>query len=102
FTILLIGVAAHALFASAELAVPHASTDVRLAVHAMTAGRDARLFWVGGVLLGVAVPLALAAGWWLGLLPVVPALVLAGVSALVGLLAYEDSWIRAGQAVPLS
>jgi hypothetical protein len=27
---------------------------------------------------------------------------IASIAALAGLLAYEDAWIRAGQAVPLS
>ena len=102
FTFLAAGVATHAVFVAAELLVPHASTDVRLAAHAMTHGRDARLFWVGAVALGAALPLALAALWWLGIGSASPLIVLAGASSLAGLLAYEDSWIRAGQAVPLS
>ena len=96
------GVLAHALFVAAELATPHANADVELAAHAMTRGRDARLFWVGAVLVGVGIPLAAVGAWSLAILAVAPAMLVAALAALVGLFAYEDSWIRAGQAVPLS
>ena len=96
------GVLAHALFVAAELATPHANAEVELAAHAMTRGRDARLFWVGAVLVGVVIPLAAVGAWSLAILAVAPAMLVAALAALVGLFAYEDSWIRAGQAVPLS
>jgi hypothetical protein len=102
--VLLVGLGAHALFAAAELVTPHASNDVHLAAHAMTHGPIGRVFWVGAILAGVVLPLALAiggvtaaAGTGASVISVVAAL-----AALAGLLAYEDSWIRAGQAVPLS
>ncbi len=71
------------------------------AVAAMTRGRYARRFWAGGVVLGLAVPavvvgvgLATEVGSW-------PAAA-AGISATVGMWFYEDSFVRAGQSVPLS
>lgn len=98
---LLGGVLATGAFSAMEL-TSSGSRHVELAVHAMTRGTYARPFWWGGVGAGLVVPavlvtLALAAdinG------PVIPAV--AGVAALVGLFAYEDSFVRAGQSVPLS
>ena len=67
----------------------------------MTRGRYARQFWAGGVGLGLVVPavlvvisLAADTGPW-------PAAA-AGISAVVGMWFYEDSFVRAGQSVPLS
>jgi formate-dependent nitrite reductase membrane component NrfD len=68
----------------------------------MTRGRDARLFWIGAVLVGMAVPFLLGTGAVVSSGIAMPAAAVAAVTALAGLLAYEDSWIRAGQAVPLS
>lgn len=93
------------LFTGALLAVEltsHGSRHVELAIHAMVRGAWARQFWWGGVALGLLVPatltiIALAAdvdG------PVLVAV--GGVAALVGMFAYEDAFVRAGQSVPLS
>jgi formate-dependent nitrite reductase membrane component NrfD len=99
--VLLGGVAATALFVAIELS-SHGSRHVELAVDAMTRGTYARQFWWGGIALGLVVPAALVI---LALAadiegPALPAL--AGVAALVGMFAYEDAFVRAGQSVPLS
>ena len=99
--VLLGGVMATATLIAVELS-SHGSRHVELAVQAMTRGRYARQFWWGGIILGLVVPailviISLAAGI---ATPVLAAL--AGLSALVGMFAYEDSFIRAGQSVPLS
>ena len=99
--ILLAALIAHVVLVAAELFTPHANADVRQAAHAMTHGPDARLFWIGAMAVGVAVPLA-ALGAAAVAVPPVIATTAAALAALAGLLAYEDSWIRAGQAVPLS
>ena len=99
--ILLAALIAHVVLVAAELFTPHANADVRQAAHAMTHGPDARLFWIGAMAVGVAVPLA-ALGAAAVAVPSVIATTAAALAALAGLLAYEDSWIRAGQAVPLS
>jgi Fe-S-cluster-containing dehydrogenase component/formate-dependent nitrite reductase membrane component NrfD len=101
-SLLVIGLVAHALIVAAEVATPHANNDVRLAAQAMVRGRDARLFWIGAVAIGVVVPLAFLAALAAALIPVAIGSTVAALAALAGLLAYEDSWIRAGQAVPLS
>jgi formate-dependent nitrite reductase membrane component NrfD/ferredoxin len=84
-----LGSAAHLLLISGELTLTHASAHVSLAVAEMTQGRYRHYFWIGMLLVGSGV---LAP--WLGML--------AAVSALLGLLAYEHAYVQAGQAVPLA
>jgi Fe-S-cluster-containing dehydrogenase component/formate-dependent nitrite reductase membrane component NrfD len=76
---------------------PHVETATRAMTHGAYAGR----FWAGGVALGLVVPatlvivaLAIDAG------AALPAI--AGVVAVTGMWSYEDSFVRAGQSVPLS
>jgi Fe-S-cluster-containing dehydrogenase component/formate-dependent nitrite reductase membrane component NrfD len=97
---LLGGVLATAALVAIELTA-RATRHVELAIHTMTRGRYALRFWAGGVLVGLAVPavltvVALAAGTG----PALPAV--AGVAAVLGMLAHEDAFVRAGQSVPLS
>jgi formate-dependent nitrite reductase membrane component NrfD len=98
---LLAGVAATASLIAIEL-TSHGTRHVELAVHAMTSGEYAVRFWWGGVVLGLLVPAALIivvlAADLAG--PAVPAI--AGLAAMLGMFAYEDSFVRAGQSVPLS
>jgi Fe-S-cluster-containing dehydrogenase component/formate-dependent nitrite reductase membrane component NrfD len=78
----------------AELGVRHPSLDAARAARLLTRGAlRGRL--IAAVVLGLALPAALA---WLG----GPALPPAAALALAGLWIYEDAWIRAGQAMPLS
>ena len=98
--VLLAGVLVTAVLVAAEI-LSRGTAHVEAAVAAMTRGRYARQFWAGGVGLGVVVPAAiigpgLAADW--GSWPAAAA----GISALVGMWCYEDSFVRAGQTVPLS
>ena len=74
----------------------------QLATLEMTRGEYAAQFWFGGVLNGLLVPAALlvfalatdtTSPW--------PA-ACAGFAALLGMFAYEDAYVRAGQSVPLS
>ncbi len=97
---LLGGVLATSGLVAAEL-LSRGTADVEAAVAAMTRGRYARRFWVGGVALGLVIPAVLVivglvadAGSW-------PAAV-AGIAAVAGMWFYEDSFVRAGQSVPLS
>ena len=67
----------------------------------MTRGAQARKFWIGGLLVGIAIPAAivyidLATGLADGVVA------LGGLLALIGLFSYEDAYVRAGQSVPLS
>ncbi len=99
--ILIASLLAHIVLVAAELFTPHANADVQQAAHVMTHGPDARQFWIGAMIVGVALPLAALGAAALGAAPVVGTTA-AALAALGGLLAYEDSWVRAGQAVPLS
>ncbi len=99
--VLLGGVIATAALIAVEL-TSHGSRHVELAVEVMTKGTYAKQFWWGGVVLGLLIPAVLVA---VALVAGVasPALVaLAGICALVGMYAYEDTFVRAGQSVPLS
>jgi Fe-S-cluster-containing dehydrogenase component/formate-dependent nitrite reductase membrane component NrfD len=99
--VLLGGLAATAAFIAIELTA-HGTRQVELATAAMTRGRYASQFWWGGVGLGLVVPAALViVALAADVSSPVPA-ALAGVAALIGLFAYEDSFVRAGQSVPLS
>ena len=95
------GLGALALLIVTEV-VSHGSRSVELATLEMTRGRYAQRFWLGGVVLGLIVPIVLTAialsaeGAAAGLSAV------AGLAALIGLFAYEDAYVRAGQSVPLS
>ena len=97
--VLLGGIIAGAALVSMEVTskgTPH----VEAAVHQMVRGDYMSRFWVG-VLVGLFAPacvviIALAGNTG----PALPAA--AGVAALVGMWFYEDSFVRAGQSVPLS
>jgi len=77
------------------------SRHVELAIHEMTKGAYGRQFWIGGVIVGLVIPIALMVITLVFGLHAVLAAV-AAVFALVGMFAYEDAFVRAGQSVPLS
>ncbi len=77
------------------------SRHVEMAVTEMTRGRYANQFWFGGILLGIVVPVAVITfDLFIDGGAALPAI--AAVAALVGMFAYEDTYVRAGQSVPLS
>jgi Fe-S-cluster-containing dehydrogenase component/formate-dependent nitrite reductase membrane component NrfD len=77
----------------------HVSEDVRRATDVLKKGGLKKSFWGGAIGLGTVLPVALlgvpaeASGM---------AYALASIAALAGLWIFEDLWIKAGQAVPLS
>lgn len=79
-----------------ELSIPHASEVAAKAARELRKGRHARGFWLGALLLGHALPLALLAlpGLW-------PA-ALAALLAIAGLYAYEHAFVLAPQEIPNS
>jgi Fe-S-cluster-containing dehydrogenase component/formate-dependent nitrite reductase membrane component NrfD len=95
-SVLLVGLGVNVFLILAECYMPHGNTDSRAAARIITRGSLSRVFW-GGVI---------GAGTLLPALLVLPASgaasVLAGALTLVGLYLWEDCWVRAGQAVPLS
>ncbi len=77
----------------------HSSLSVEMATKAMVSGPYKGRFWTG-VLLGMVAAAALALVAVLtGSLALAA---VAGIAAIVGLFAYEDAFVRAGQSVPLS
>jgi Fe-S-cluster-containing hydrogenase components 1 len=81
--------AAHLACVFGEVSLPHVTAHAALATREMVRGRFAVPFWVGAVGVGVSV-----AAPWIG--------VAAVPLALLGLLAYEHSYVQAGQSVPLA
>lgn len=72
-----------------EATLTHATAHARLAAWEMTTGRYAAFFWAGTALMAIGT-FAVGGG------PV------AGMLALLGLLAYEHAYVQAGQSVPLA
>lgn len=79
----------------------HQTKQAERAAKNLHADLYAQRFWVGGVVVGLALP-ALLATAFLVADGGAALLAAAGVLALVGLWFYEDAWVRAGQSVPLS
>ena len=89
--------AASALVLFAETFTAHATQNAARAALLITRGPYRARFWWGVVLAGTVVPLVLL------LNPSLPATsAAAAVLALGGLWLWEDLWVRAGQALPLS
>ncbi len=80
---------AHLLLVAGELSLTHPTAHAHLAVSEMTRGRYSLYFWAGAVLTAASL-----AAPWMG--------VVASPLALAGLLAYEHSYVQAGQSVPLA
>jgi Ni/Fe-hydrogenase subunit HybB-like protein len=76
----------------------HVSEDVRRATDLLKRGALSGSFWGGAIGIGTVFPVALL------VMPAAPgiAYALASIAALAGLWIFEDLWIKAGQAVPLS
>ena len=83
-----------------ELTLPAMSEDFRRAADLISRGELSFRFWIGVVLIGTVVPLILL-GTALRTGSAAPA-VGAALLALAGLWTFENLWIEAGQAVPLS
>ena len=99
------GITMAALVANGLLVILEISGDhsrhVALAVHSMTRGGQRKLF-LTGIIGGLVLPvILLSVGWMIdsqaSTLPC-----FAGILILGGMWAYEDSYVQAGQSVPLS
>jgi formate-dependent nitrite reductase membrane component NrfD len=98
--VLAFALVAHACLVLVELLSRHASREAALAAWLLRRGALRARLWAGVMGAGVLIPIAAALGaaaWESTSLTLV-----AAVLALGGLWLYEDLWIRAGQAVPLS
>jgi formate-dependent nitrite reductase membrane component NrfD/ferredoxin len=99
---LLVAILAHAALIALELGMPHTTANAAWGVRALARGEQARLFWGGGVGLGIVAALALVIAALA--LPAIQGLLLAlaGIAAFAGMAAYEHAFVQAGQAAPLS
>ena len=94
------GAATLGLIALAELVSKHPTRNISEAVHHMTSGEFAREWWLGGQLLGVALPIVLGivflngSDLWIG--------AVGGIAACAGIWFADDAFVKAGQSVPLS
>jgi Fe-S-cluster-containing dehydrogenase component/formate-dependent nitrite reductase membrane component NrfD len=79
----------HLLMVAGETTLTHGTAHAHLAAREMVAGRYRSYFWLGALLIAVAM-----FSPWVG-----PGL---GPLALVGLLAFEHAYVQSGQAVPLA
>lgn len=103
--VLLVALLVHAALLALALYSPHPTANAAWGARELARGALAARFWGLGVALGIALPLllilvALVANLTSGVVALL--LALAAVAALVGLAAYEDAFVRAGQAAPLS
>jgi len=92
-----VSLAASALVLCAETLTAHASHDAARAARLITRGPYRARFWWGVMGGGTVVPLVLLMGPFFPLAPAT-----ASILALGGLWLWEDLWVRAGQALPLS
>jgi Fe-S-cluster-containing dehydrogenase component/formate-dependent nitrite reductase membrane component NrfD len=99
---LLVGLCVHGVLLLSEIALPHGNQDAAGAVQYMLQGPLARLFWFAAVFSGVAIPIHLLAFYFADPSSGFAFPMLASALSLIGLLAFEDCFIRAGQAMPLT
>ncbi|HVR32337.1 MAG TPA: 4Fe-4S dicluster domain-containing protein [Acidimicrobiia bacterium] len=94
------GAMALGAIAAAELASHHPTRNITQAMHHLTKGAFARQWWLGGQLLGVAVPI-LAGSVFLSGGPV-EMVAIGCVAVWAGIWFADDAFVKAGQSVPLS
>ncbi len=80
-----------------ELTITHPTTAAKSVVKMITKGRYKNIFWIGTVLIGNIIPLALVF-----FSPSVSTIAIAGVLVLVGIYATEKIWVEAPQRIPLA
>jgi Fe-S-cluster-containing dehydrogenase component/formate-dependent nitrite reductase membrane component NrfD len=98
----LAGLCAHGVLALGEILMPHRSAGAAQAVGYLTRGPLAARFWIGAMLLGIAVPIYLLALLFTGVMPSREVALSGAFLPIVGMLLYDDCYVRAGQSVPLS
>jgi Fe-S-cluster-containing dehydrogenase component/formate-dependent nitrite reductase membrane component NrfD len=93
---LLVALGVNLLLILAERYTPHSNYDAAAAARALTEGAGRMRFWAGVVVGGSLLPAVL-------LLPASSlTAAAAALLALAGLYLWEECWVRAGQALPLS
>jgi Fe-S-cluster-containing dehydrogenase component/formate-dependent nitrite reductase membrane component NrfD len=96
--VMAIGVGVNLLTILIELTMTHPTVDTHIVVEMITKGRYARKFYIGAILIGNILPLALL------IFGGSTAAVLAGASiaVLLGILIIEQIWVEAPQRIALS
>jgi formate-dependent nitrite reductase membrane component NrfD len=89
-TVLLLSLLFHGALIALDLGTVHSTSAAKIAA---TFLKKNSLFWIGGIVVGIIVPIVLLSVGVSGL---------SGLLALFGLLLYEKVWVKAGQIVPLS
>jgi hypothetical protein len=79
----------HVLMVLGEITLTHPTAHAHLAVKEMTRRRYAVPFWLGLILVAVAVGAP-----WIGVVAIAP--------ALLGVLFHEHAFVQSGQSVPLA
>ena len=96
------GAAALGLIAMAEMAAKHATRNIAEAVHHLTRGAFAREWWLGGIAIGVVVPVLLGIVQLnQGEVPTIAGAI-GGLAAMAGIWFSDDAFVKAGQSVPIS
>ncbi len=96
------GLVIHGLLILIEVTPPHRSHEAAGAIRYLIQGPLAGRFWLAAVFVGIAAPIYILAYHLYSAGPGHTLPVLASVVSLAGILAYEDCYVRAGQALPLS
>ena len=94
--VMTIGIAINLLTIIVELTMTHPTEDAELTVEMIIKGRYAKLFWLGAILLGNILPLALL------LYGGNEMMLVASVLLLTGILITEKIWVEAPQKIPLN
>ncbi len=100
--VLLLGVLAHGALLTLHFVMPHPTANAAWGMRALSRGEQARLFWGGGVVVGIVVPLILTLVALVSASASGALVALAALAALAGVVAYEHAFVQAGQAAPLS
>lgn len=95
--VMIIAVSVNLFTIITELTMTHPSTSAHTVVEMITKGRYKNLFWVGVVLIGNVLPLAL-----LLFMSSPITLTVAAVFILIGIFVTEKIWVEAPQRIPLA
>lgn len=94
--VMIIGIGVNILTIVVELVMKHPTEDAELTVEMITKGRYSRMFWIGAILFGNILPIALL------LLGSAEMILVASLLVLAGILITEKIWVEAPQRIPLN
>ncbi len=100
--VLVVAVSINSLMILGQLAIPTYTAEARLALLTMRRGKLGVILWLGAILAGTIIPLVLLFVMSQNGISNNVMQISAAVFALIGLLCFDEVWIKAGQAPPLS